>query len=69
MRGIMIWARIVTIENDEPLYGGTRHEVLLTRQANSVGASYLDRAKIDVFWDENVVSVEDDPTRWHRLQK
>ena len=69
MRGIMIWARIVAIDSDDLPDGGTHHEVLLTRQANSVGASSLNGAKINVFCDENVVSVEDDPPRWHRLQK
>jgi hypothetical protein len=63
MRGITIWARVVAVDNDEAIYGGTRYEVLLTRQSNS-----LNRTKACIFWDENLPSSEADPERWDRLQ-
>jgi hypothetical protein len=71
IRGIMIWARAVTIDNDDVVYAGTRYEVLLTPQSNNVGASSLNRSKFYVFWDENVRSsdYDMDPQRWHRLQE
>jgi hypothetical protein len=69
MRGITIWARVVTTDNNDAVYGGTRYEALLTRQSNSVGASSLNRTRVFVFWDENLSSSEADPQRWHRLQE
>ena len=73
MRGIMIWAHVVTIDNDDlvydPVYSRARHEVLLTRQRNSVGSPSLNRAKVEIYWDENLPSSEDDARQWHRLQK